>query len=140
MTDIKNPTNVVKEETKQVKKFISKREKFETASNAHKLPDHVRNLILLLKNNSEIRRFTSLNIIKYLKDAGQITSDKNYVDFKWSHFVLTSDGLRRDFRYNEPWLISCLAESFELFAASAERIITTYIKEEGIVVNAGQPG
>lgn len=99
------------------------------------IPEHLRNLVLLMKNNAEIRRFTALGIIDTLKENGELKGEKHYVDFKFNHFVVSDDGLRRDYRYNEIFFLNALVESFTRFANSAQVVITTFVETEKIDLN-----
>lgn len=99
------------------------------------IPEHLRNLVLLMKNNAEIRRFTALGVIDALKESGDIKGEKNYVDFKFNHFVVSDDGLRRDYRYNEIFFLNALVNSFSRFAASAQVVISNFVEVEKIELN-----
>lgn len=99
------------------------------------IPEHLRNLVLLMKNNAEIRRFTALGIIDALKEAGELKGEKHYVDFKFNHFVVSDDGLRRDYRYSEIFFLNALVNSFSRFAASAQVVITAFVETEKIELN-----
>lgn len=99
------------------------------------IPEHLRNLVLLMKNNAEIRRFTALGVIDALKESGELKGEKHYVDFKFNHFVVSDDGLRRDYRYSEIFFLNSLVESFSRFAASAQNVINEFIKIESVEIN-----
>lgn len=49
-----------------------------------KYGDEMINLVLLCRNNSEIRRFTSYGIINFLYQKGEIKEPKGYVTFFWN--------------------------------------------------------
>ena len=100
------------------------------------IPEHLKNLVLLMKNNAEIRRFTALGVIDALKEAGELKGEKHYVDFKFNHFVVSDDGLRRDYRYTEIFFLNALVDSFSRFAASAQNVINEFIKIENVPVAA----
>lgn len=95
-----------------------------------KLPEHLVNFVAIIKNNNEIRRFTSLAIINYLKQKEIITGEHNFVIFGWTKFTVKSDGLGIDYRYNEQFLIDSLVGSFKSFANNAEKIIIEFIDTE----------
>lgn len=99
------------------------------------IPEHLRNLVLLMKNNAEIRRFTALGIIDALKEYGELKGEKHYVDFKFNHFVVSDDGLRRDYRYSEIFFLNALVNSFSRFAASAQVVISNFVEIEKIELN-----
>ena len=95
-----------------------------------KLPEHLVNLVAIVKNNSEIRRFTSLSIINYLKQKNVIQGEHNFVLFNWTKFTVKSDGLGIDYRYNENFFIKSLVGAFDSFANNAGVIINTFIDTE----------
>lgn len=100
-----------------------------------KLPAHLVNLVAIIKNNSEIRRFTSLAIINYLKQKGIINTDKAFVTFNWTKFTISVNGLGQDYRYNERFLIDALIGSFNSFARNAENIISVFLDTENKKIN-----
>lgn len=104
-----------------------------------KLPTHLVNLVAIIKNNSEIRRFTSLAIINYLKQKGIINTDKAFVTFNWTKFTVSVNGLGQDYRYNEQFLIDALCGSFNSFAHNAENIISVFLDTENEKVNSNLP-
>lgn len=95
-----------------------------------KLPEHLLNMVLILMDNAEIRRFTGIGICNYLKQKGVITGTKNFTVFKYNKFAVISDGLSREFNYSEPFFITCLTASFSSFAAYAQRTIDDYCRNE----------
>ena len=95
-----------------------------------KLPEHLVNLVAILKNNTEIRRFTSLAIINYLKQKNIINGEHNFVIFNWTKFTVKSDGLGIHYRYNEQFFIDALVGSFSSFANNATNIICEFIDYE----------
>ena len=99
------------------------------------IPEHLKNLVLLMKNNAEIRRFTALGVIDALKESGELKGEKHYVDFKFNHFVVSDDGLRRDYRYTEILFLNALVNSFSRFAASAQVVISNFVEVEKIELN-----
>lgn len=89
-----------------------------------------RNLVMLLKNNCEIRRFTALAIITHLINAGEMSGTKRYVNFFWNKFRVTVDGIRKEYQYTETFFINSLVSSFESFRISAQKTIENYINEQ----------
>lgn len=89
---------------------------------------------LLLKNNAEIRRFTSLAIINYLTQKGEINGEHKYVAFKWDKFSVKCDNLMREFSYKEDFFISALIGSFASFANSAQKTIGDFLDANGLSV------
>lgn len=110
------------------KEFVPKRGDIKTVR--EKLPEHLVNFVAIIKNNSEIRRFTSLAIINYLKQKEIITGKNNFVIFGWTKFTVKSDGLGIDYRYNEQFLIDSFVGSFSSFANNAAEIIDCFVKIE----------
>lgn len=95
-----------------------------------KYPEHVVNLALIIKNNAEIRRFTSIGIINYLLQKGEIKGDKRYVSFNWNKFTVSCGGLKREYFYNETFFLNALVAAFTSFSASAQRTIDKFCKVE----------
>lgn len=95
-----------------------------------KYGDEMINLVLLCRNNSEIRRFTSYGIINFLYQKGEIKEPKGYVTFFWNKFSVKCAGLNREFSYTEAFFINCLVASFTSFATSATKIIEVFCKKE----------
>ena len=122
-------TTSKKQFTKGKKDFTPKKEYVRP-----EIPGHLKNLVLLMKNNAEIRRFTALGVIDALKASNELKGEKHYVDFKFNHFVVSDDGLRRDYRYTEIFFLNALVESFSRFAASAQNVINEFIKIENVPV------
>lgn len=110
--------------------FIKDKKKFGLPPVIEKFPEHVVRIALLIKNNAEIRRFTALGILNYLLQKGEIQGDNRYVSFKWNKFAVKSNGLMREYSYNEPFFLNCLVASFSSFSASAQRTIDTFCKKE----------
>lgn len=99
-------------------------------STADNYPKHFVDIALLMKNNAEIRRFTSLGILNYLLQKGEIKGDKRYVSFKWNKFCVKAGGLMREYSYNEPFFLNALVASFSSFSAAAQRVIDTFCRKE----------
>lgn len=97
---------------------------------AKRYPEHYINIALLIKNNAEIRRFTSIGIINYLLQKGEIRGEKRYVVYKWNKFSVRCDSLIREYYYTEPFFLNCLVASFSSFSAAAQKIINTFTRKE----------
>lgn len=93
---------------------------------AERFSDHTVRLASLVKNNSEIRRFTALGILNYLLQKGEISGESRYVQFKWDKFGVKSDGIMREYRYTEPFFLNALVASFTSFASSAQSVIDKF--------------
>ena len=81
-------------------------------------------VIAIVMFNAGIRRFTALNIISHLKEAGILKKEsKAYVNFIWTKFQVKENGLATEYRYSELFFIKALVSAFTDFAnASAENI------------------
>lgn len=91
-------------------------------------------IALLLKNNAEIRRFTSLAIINYLTQKNEIAGDKKYVSFKWDKFAVKYDNLMREYSYKESFFLTALVGSFASFANSAQKTIEEFLSANNLEV------
>ena len=129
--EIKNDQNAPTEENTNAGKFFKKKFKINYDDNfINRLPEHLIQLVLVVKNNSEIRRFTSHGIKNYLKQKGVIKEPNAYVSFKWTKFSVKENGLIREFSYNESFFINALIASFASFSASAQRTIDEFCYKE----------
>ena len=97
---------------------------------SERVSEPTRNLVFILRNNSEIRRYTSIGILNYLLQKGEIKGEKRYVDFLWNKFAVKVDGFVREFRYTEPFFMNCFIASFSSFSAAAQRTINIFCEEE----------
>ena len=94
-------------------------------------PDHMVELVLIVKNNAQIRRFTALGILNHLLQKGEIKNDKRYVAFKWNKFTvrvgINNDIISKDYYYTEDFFLNALAASFASFAALSQKVIDNFI-------------
>ena len=127
--DTKNQTKT----TRVIKKKVTNK------TIREKLPEHLVNLVSIIKNNAEIRRFTSLEIINALKKEGVITTDKAFIIFGWTKYTVKTNGLGTDFRYNNDIFLNALVQSFDRFAVNASNIISTFINMEDEKDNSSSP-
>ena len=93
-------------------------------------PEHYIQIALIIKNNAEIRRFTSIGFLNYLLQKGIIKGDKRYVSFKWNKFTVKCNGLVKEYSFNEPFFLNALVAAFSSFSASAQRTINNFCQEE----------
>lgn len=124
-----------KKERKPEKKILfgekSKKSAKEELVEATKIyPEHLINLVLIIKNNAEIRRFTSIGILNYLLQKGEISGPNRYVSYKWNKFSVRYNGLIREYLYTEPFFINCLVASFTSFSAVAQKTINAFCRKE----------
>lgn len=94
------------------------------------IPTHVLELACIVKDNAEIRRFTSLAILNYLHQKNELRGKKGYVDFFWNKFAVKAGGLSREYRYTEPFFIKALVSAFTSFANSANKTINNFLEIE----------
>ena len=94
------------------------------------IPTHVLELACIVKDNAEIRRFTSLAILNYLHQKNELRGKKGYVDFLWNKFAVKAGGLSREYRYTESFFIKALVSSFTSFANSANKTINNFLEIE----------
>lgn len=96
-------------------------------------------LALLVKNNAEIRRFTSKNIIAQLiEDKVVNAEDKVHVEFLWNKFKVTrnvnGNNLSTEYLYTELAFIQSLVKSFEQFSESATQTIGAFVNAYNVDV------
>lgn len=118
------------ETTKVNETVVKTKKKGELPPYAQRLPEHLTNLVRLVKNNAEIRRFTALGILNYLSQKGEIKGTKKYCSFKWNKFIVSTDGWSKVYTYKEPFFINCLVASFSSFANAATKTIDEFVKKE----------
>lgn len=96
------------------------------------VPQHILDVVCIVKFNAAFRRHTSLNILHALEDDGRICNSKGaYVDFLWNKFRVTADGgLRREYRYTDDLFIDALVKAHADVASDSQRIIGIMIDTE----------
>lgn len=96
------------------------------------VPQHILDVICIVKFNAAFRRHTSLNILHTLEDDGRICNHKGaYVDFLWNKFRVTADGgLRREYRYTDDLFIDALVKAHADVASDSQRVIGIMIDTE----------
>lgn len=96
------------------------------------VPQHILNVVCIVKFNAAFRRHTSLNILHALEDDGRIYNSKGaYVDFLWNKFRVTADGgLRREYRYTDDLFIDALVKAHADVASDSQRVIGIMIDTE----------
>lgn len=101
-----------------------------------KVPEHIRNIIYVLNNNAEIRRFTSLAMINTLRTNNVISEDdKVYIKFGINKFSIIINGLAQEQHYNNNFFIEAFSASFAAFARSAQKLINTFCEVENREIN-----
>lgn len=96
------------------------------------VPQHILDVVCIVKFNAAFRRHTSLNILHTLEDDGKINNSKGaYVDFLWNKFRVTADGgLRREYRYTDDLFIDALVKAHADVASDSQRVIGIMIDTE----------
>lgn len=95
-----------------------------------KLPKHILEVVFIIKFNAEIRRFTAKGIINTLFTRDEIKTKHPYIKFLWNKFVINTNGLNREYNYNETFFINSLIASFQCFAEIAQETINKFCLEE----------
>lgn len=105
------------------------------------VPQHILDVVCIVKFNAAFRRHTSLNILHTLEDDGRINSSKGaYVDFLWNKFRVTADGgLRREYRYIEDLFIDALVKAHADVATDNQKVINSMIDTEAELNKAKSP-
>ena len=105
------------------------------------VPQHILDVVCIVKFNAAFRRHTSLNILHTLEDDGRINNSKGaYVDFLWNKFRVTSDGgLRREYRYTEDLFIDALVKAHADVATDNQKVINSMIDTEAELNKAKSP-
>jgi hypothetical protein len=90
------------------------------------------NLVMLIRNNQAIRRYTSLYILHRFEEDGFIDEAKGgFVEFKWDKIRVTdAKKLSKEYAYTESWLITAVA-----FAHSRMMRDSQHILEEFTAIN-----
>lgn len=105
------------------------------------VPQHILDVVCIVKFNAAFKRHTSLNILHTLEDDGRINSAKGaYVDFLWNKFRVTADGgLRREYRYTEDLFIDALVKAHADVATDNQKAINSMIDTEAELNKAKSP-
>lgn len=105
------------------------------------VPQHILDVVCIVKFNAAFRRHTSLNILHTLEDDGRIYNSKGaYVDFLWNKFRVTADGgLRREYRYTEDLFIDALVKAHADVATDNQKVINSMIDTEAKLNKAKSP-
>jgi hypothetical protein len=105
------------------------------------VPQHILDVVCIVKFNAAFRRHTSLNILHTLEDDGRINNSKGaYVDFLWNKFRVTADGgLRREYRYTEDLFIDALVKAHADVANDNQKVINSMVDTEAELNKAKSP-
>ena len=95
---------------------------------------HRDGLTNILAYNADMRRLTGIAIKNYLKQTGQITSDKVYVDFSVNKFsVITNGHLSTDYEYTVDFFANCFLGALQAFVNIAGIKYKHYLSVEGVL-------
>lgn len=105
------------------------------------VPQHILDVVCIVKFNAAFRRHTSLNILHTLEDDGRINNSKGaYIDFLWNKFrVIADGGLRREYRYTEDLFIDALVKAHADVATDNQKVINSMIDTEAELNKAKSP-
>lgn len=99
-------------------------------------------LALIVKNNAEIRRFTSKNIIAALNEGEQNPDDKVHVEFLWNKFKVSkkvgNTNISTEYLYTESFFIKAFVKSFEQFSASSTNTLAAFANAHGINIEVSE--
>ena len=104
------------------------------------VPEHIKNIVYVLNNNAEIRRYTSLAMIKTLRESNIVSeTDKVYIKFGISKFGIIINGLKTEQFYNSTDLfIDAFASAFPAFAYNAQKLINTFCEIENKDIDSNE--
>lgn len=116
------------------KRFTKKQN--DNAKKEDTTPVHLKNITFLIRNNAEIRHYTSLGMINIMKQQDKNLADKKiFIKFLDKKYAVCYDGLSVEYRYNNNIFITALAASFTVFASTATKTINEFLIEEQITVS-----
>lgn len=122
-----NKSSGAKKPTRHVKKND------EVPSN---LPKDLLNIVMLIRNNQAIRRYTSLYILHRFEEDGFIDEAKGgFVEFKWDKIRVTdAKKLSKEYAYTESWLITAVAFAHSRMMRDSQRILEEFTSVNNIDV------
>lgn len=95
-----------------------------------KLPEHISNIVYILNNNAEIRRFTSLAIIKELAAANVVNdTDKVFIKFGLGKYSVCINGLNHEYTFENDLFVEAFDKAFKDFANHGHKVLQAFIKE-----------
>lgn len=119
-----NKQKVVSSKTKP----IVKKERKNVIPTDLNIPEEVLNVAAIVKFNTAFKRWTAINILNTLKEDGIIDSVKgSFVEFLWNKFCVTSQGLKKEYRYTEDLFIDALVKSHADVASDNQRTINNLL-------------
>lgn len=97
---------------------------------AKRFPLHLVKVSLLIRHNRELARLTSLALLKYLEDKGDIYGYGKFINFKYDKFSVRYNGLIREYSYKEDFFITCMMAALDVFYANAVKTLTNLTRKE----------
>lgn len=93
-------------------------------------------LVMLIRNNQAIRRYTSLYILHRFEEDGFIDEAKGgFVEFKWDKIRVTdAKKLSKEYAYTESWLITAVAFAHSRMMRDSQRILEEFTSVNNIDV------
>ena len=91
-------------------------------------PEELQNVIKIVKYNANIKRHTSLNILKTFVEDGFIDEAKGaFVDFQWDKYTVKSKGVVKEYSYDKTF-IEALVKAHSDMAADSTNAIAAFVK------------
>lgn len=99
----------------------------------------VNSIVYLVRNNAEIRHYTSLGMIQQMKAVGEIPKDaKVFIKFLNNKYAVIVNGLSVEYKYDNNTFVTALTASFTVFASEATKVINNFISENDISVSSAE--
>ena len=90
--------------------------------------EELQNVIKIVKYNANIKRHTSLNILKTFVEDGFIDEAKGaFVDFQWDKYTVKSKGVVKEYAYDKTF-IEALVKAHSDMAADSTNAIAAFVK------------
>lgn len=95
-----------------------------------KTPEHIRNIVYILNNNAEIRRFTSLAMIKELRACKAVPENSNvFIKFGLGKYSVCVNGLNHEYTFKNNLFVDSFEKAFEDFAKHGHSILQAFVNE-----------
>lgn len=109
--------------------FVKNRKVNGVPASSVKYPKHFTDMVLLLKNNAELRRFTALGILLQMHKNG-ISGEHEYVVFKWDKLSVIINGLAREYKYSEGFFVKSFIASLQCLVNEASSVMGEFVVKE----------
>ena len=95
-----------------------------------KTPEHIRNIVYILNNNAEIRRFTSLAMIKELRACKAVPENSNvFIKFGLGKYSVCVNGLNHEYTFENNLFVDSFEKAFEDFTKHGHSILQAFVNE-----------